>query len=343
MNRSLALALLALAGCAAARAEQGRQQELRRQLDARALPAPLEQAWPAALRVLAEAGYPLVGKDREAAGQPAQSVALDLFSRGFSTRVVGKDARAAATGMGPDRTRFQIAGAPAPGGSRVVFTKIYENPTEPSERREERDMDMELALWRKVDPQGAAALAGGAATAIATATATPTPSPSPSPKMAAAAESATFDPWAPVRHLLGRWEGEGQGRTGVSKVSWTCELVLRGRYLQLRGTSVFEPQPANPTGEQHEEVSLFSWDKRRTALVWRQFNVEGFVNQFVLEKEEGDELTFVTEAIEGLPPGFRAREVLRRVGPDELHTRFSIAAPGKDFEPYAENRLRRVK
>jgi len=332
-TRSLALALLVLTGCAAARAEQVRQRALRQKLDARALPAPLEQTWPAALKVLAEAGYPLVGKDRETAGQPAQGSALDLFSRGFSTRVVGKDERAAATGMGPDRTRYQIAGAPAPGGSRVLFNRIYENPTEPSERREERDIDMELALWRKVDAQGAAALAGEAAT----------PTPTATSGAAPGAEPATYDPWSPVRFLLGQWEGEGQGRGGVSKVSWSFELVLRGRYLQLRGTSVFDPQPANPTGERHEELSLYSWDKRRMALVWRQFNVEGFVNQLVLEKEEGEELTFVTEAIEGLPPGFRARQVLRRVAPDELHTRFSIAAPGKDFEPYAENRLRRVK
>jgi hypothetical protein len=335
MTRPLALALLVLSGCAAARAEQARQRELRHRLDQRALPAPLDQTWPAALKLLAEAGYPLVGADRAVAGQPPQGSALDLFSRGFSTRIVGKEDRAAATGMGPERTRYQIAGTPAPGGSRVVFTRILENPTEPSERREERDAGMELELWRKVDPQGAAALAGEAATAVA--------APTPPARTAPAAEPATFDPWASVRFLLGQWEGEGQGRPGLSRVSWTFELVLRGRYLQLRGISVFDPQPASPTGERHEELSLFSWDKRRTALVWRQFNAEGFVNQFVLEKEDGEELTFVTESIEGLPPGFRAREVLRRAGPDELHARFAIAAPGKDFELYSESRLRRVK
>jgi len=333
MNRPIALALLVLSGCAAARAEQARQADLRRRLDERVLPAPLDRSWAAALRLLAERGYPLVGKDREAAGQEPQGSTLDFLSRGFATRALGEGGRSAATGMGADRMRYQIAGAPAPGGSRVVFTRIAENPTEPSERREERDVSMELELWRRIDPAGAAAVAGS----------TPTPTPAAPAKGGLATEAATFDPWSQLRFLLGTWEGEGQGRPGTSVVSWTFDLALGGRYLQMRGTSAYEPQPASPTGERHEEVSFFSWDRRRMAVVWRQFNAEGFVNQFVLEREEGEELTFVTEAIEGLPPGFRARQVLRRAGPDDLVTRFAIAAPGKDFEAYSENRLRRVK
>ena len=42
----------------------------------------------------------------------------------------------------------------------------------------------------------------------------------------------------------------------------------------------------------------------------RQFHVDWFVNPYVHEStsEDGKTLTFVTEALEDIPPGWRARE-----------------------------------
>ena len=50
-----------------------------------------------------------------------------------------------------------------------------------------------------------------------------------------------------------------------------------------------------------------SFDKGRKRFVYRQFHVEGFVNQYVLEAE-GEEgvRVFVSEAIENIPGGWRA-------------------------------------
>jgi hypothetical protein len=78
--------------------------------------------------------------------------------------------------------------------------------------------------------------------------------------------------------------------------------------------------------------------------VLRQFHVEGFVNQYVHEStsEDGKTILFVTEAIENIPPGWRARETYILSGPDELVERFELAEPGKDFELYSETRLRRI-
>jgi hypothetical protein len=46
--------------------------------------------------------------------------------------------------------------------------------------------------------------------------------------------------------------------------------------------------------------------------VLRQFHVEGFVNQYVLEPGSTPErLVFTTEAIENIPAGWRARETIR--------------------------------
>jgi hypothetical protein len=58
--------------------------------------------------------------------------------------------------------------------------------------------------------------------------------------------------------------------------------------------------------------------------------------------EEVD-LRFVSEAIENISPGWRARESYRILGPDEFFETFELAEPGKDFELYTESRLKRAK
>ncbi len=151
------------------------------------------------------------------------------------------------------------------------------------------------------------------------------------------------DPLAPLRFLEGRWEGEGKGEPGRAKVLWSFASVLRGGYLELRATSVYPPQPSNPKGERHAELGLFSFDRLRGKVVWRQFTVERFVNQYAMEARPDGALVFTSEAIENLTAGWRTRETLRRDGPDRLTAVFEIAEPGKDFQVYAENRLVRRK
>jgi hypothetical protein len=95
----------------------------------------------------------------------------------------------------------------------------------------------------------------------------------------------------------------------------------------------------------HEDIGYISYDKIRKVFVLRQFHVEGFVNQYVFDpmKAEGGAMTFVSEAIENIPAGWRAREIYRMQGNDQLIERFELAEPGKEFELYAENHLRRTR
>jgi hypothetical protein len=75
----------------------------------------------------------------------------------------------------------------------------------------------------------------------------------------------------------------------------------------------------------------------------REFHIEGFVNQFVLQSESRNEIVFVSESIENIPNGWRARETYRVLGPDEFIERFDLTEPGKDFELYSETRFQRIK
>jgi hypothetical protein len=80
------------------------------------------------------------------------------------------------------------------------------------------------------------------------------------------------------------------------------------------------------------------------AIVLRQFHTEGFVNQYVLDPVSASgKLVLVTEAVENIPAGWRARETYMLTGSDQLEEILEPAPPGKEFEPYSHSRLTRTR
>jgi len=156
--------------------------------------------------------------------------------------------------------------------------------------------------------------------------------------------SVPSDPLAPVARLLGRWTGTSEGQPGTGDVDRQYERILGAKFIQVRNRSRYPPQEKNPKGETHEDIGFLSADSVRKRIVFRQFHVEGFVNQYLLETNfTSDRLVWVSEAIENIPAGFRARETYVFSGPDQLEETFEIAEPGKDFELYSRSRLARVR
>lgn len=156
---------------------------------------------------------------------------------------------------------------------------------------------------------------------------------------------AGTDPWAPLRFIVGSWRGTNAGQPGEGTSERTYQFEFDGTFLVGRNKAVYPPQPANAKGETHQDTGFFSYDKARKKLVLRQFHSEGFVNQYVVDElaADGKSITFVTESIENIPPGWRASERYRITGPDEFVETFELCAPGKACEVYAEGRFRRVK
>ena len=138
------------------------------------------------------------------------------------------------------------------------------------------------------------------------------------------------------------WRGEGHGEPGDSTVQRSYRWVMGGRYLESRNRSTYAPQAKNPKGEVHEDVGYVSHDKGRNMLVMRQFHVEGFVNQYVLESATADTFVFASEEIENIPGGFRARETMRLLGDGQLEETFEIAPPKKEFAVYSKTTLMKV-
>jgi hypothetical protein len=150
------------------------------------------------------------------------------------------------------------------------------------------------------------------------------------------------DPWAPVRFLVGEWRGESEGEPGKGTVRRSYSFVLKDRFLHERNVSTYAPQPKNERGEVHEHWSFFSHDRGRHTIVFGQFHQEGFVNQYPMRPSSSQaRIVFESEALENVPPGWRARETYEIVSPDEFVETFEIATGAGAYEIYSKARFKR--
>jgi hypothetical protein len=158
-------------------------------------------------------------------------------------------------------------------------------------------------------------------------------------------QTPAADAMAPLRFFVGTWTGTSSGRPGEGNVRRTYELTLNDRVLQVENRVVYPAQEKNPKGEQHDDLGLITYDRGRGRFIFRQAHSEGFVNTYVADPvTPGDkQVVFVTESIENIPPGWRARETYVITGADSFVERFELAEPGKDFALYSEAVLARVR
>ncbi len=167
------LMLMAAAGCASVQASRARNQYLTSQLDALRYEKPLEEVWTEVRRLLADRGYPLAGVDAEAVGQRGGWLS-NVFSPAKETRPrsadVGLFQALSGAGRADDGSgqyletgwlerswnRYRVDGLKDGPGCRIVFTAIAQDVTEHRDAGRRRDLEMELELARRVDPEAAA-------------------------------------------------------------------------------------------------------------------------------------------------------------------------------------------
>lgn len=151
-------------------------------------------------------------------------------------------------------------------------------------------------------------------------------------------------PLSPLDPFIGRWQGTSEGQPGKGTQEREYRRILNSRFIEATNRAVYPPQERNPKGETHEDIGIFSFDRSRKQIVFRQFHVEGFVAQYVHEPSSPDgKIVFVSESLENIGKGWRARETYTFVGTDEFEEVFELAGPEKPFEVYSRARLKRVK
>jgi hypothetical protein len=150
--------------------------------------------------------------------------------------------------------------------------------------------------------------------------------------------------WMPFKPLIGTWNGTGEGVDGKGTYERSYQFVLNKKYIEVKNKTIYPVSKEQPKGYVHEDVGYISYDKTRKTFVFRQFHGEGFVNQYTLDSLSADKktLVFLSEAIENIPQGWRAREAYI-LQDNQLIEIFTLAEPNKDFEPYTKATLKRKK
>ena len=163
------------------------------------------------------------------------------------------------------------------------------------------------------------------------------------PILAVAQNTKQDSLWRPFQPFIGTWIGTGEGVDGAGTYERSYQFVLNKNYIEVKNHTVYVATKENPKGYIHDDVGYISYDKMRKTFVFRQFHGEGFVNQYILDSLSGDMKTmvFVSEAIENIPQGWRAKETFIVEG-NQLKEIFNLAEPGKYFEPYTIARLRKT-
>jgi hypothetical protein len=156
---SYVLAALALSsGCAVVGHFQ-RGARLRAELDAHVFAKPLDAVWPEVQRLLVDAGYDLVGKDRAAVGAPPLNALQGMLSKGHETRERGNGRRELETDQDARMKRYRAEGTAVDAEHcRVVLYAVQGSDQSP-EQDETRATALELALVERVEPEAAERIA----------------------------------------------------------------------------------------------------------------------------------------------------------------------------------------
>lgn len=170
------MSLVVLSGaCASMQASKAQQERLQAQLDLLRYARPQAEVWQQVRQLLADRGCPLAGEDAAAVGQDSSGF-KDFLASARQTRPYhedpdllqmlgltsanqpefGKTSVSLDTGWRRKQgDRYHVDGLVMPDGFRVIFTRVELDISNYREIRT-RDLEMELALAKRVEPQVAA-------------------------------------------------------------------------------------------------------------------------------------------------------------------------------------------
>lgn len=142
--------------------------------------------------------------------------------------------------------------------------------------------------------------------------------------------------------LEGNWAGTGSGfGSETSTIKASYHFVMNKKYIEVNHESIFKPSINNPKGDHHIDHGFISYDGLRKKIVYRQFNNEGYVNQYILNDSLSTENIFIfdTETIENFMPGGKARLTIKKISKAEIETIFDVSFPNKEYTCFGINKM----
>ena len=153
----------------------------------------------------------------------------------------------------------------------------------------------------------------------------------------APAPAPAADPFAPLRFLVGRWQGEdAKGVPGKGSGEFTLRPELGGKVLVRRNVADYPAQNGRPAVH-HEDLTTVYPERGELKALYVD-NEGHAIHYTVAAAPGGDGAVLLSEG-----PGPRFRLSYLKQGADRIAIRFEIAPPGKDFATYLEAGARRVK
>lgn len=152
------------------------------------------------------------------------------------------------------------------------------------------------------------------------------------------AQGPSFDKF--TEYFTGNWSSVQEACVGIGKADRNYQMVVDGNYLHINNTAYFQPDSTHKTGNDHHDWGIFSYDKIRKRIVLREFNSEGFVIHYLLDGISNDArtYTFLSESIENLPEGWRAKTTITIINNNGFNELFEIAKPDGEFKTYVKSR-----
>ncbi len=149
-----------------------------------------------------------------------------------------------------------------------------------------------------------------------------------------------------LEFLFGKWIGTGTGfGNDTSKIESEFKIIMNGKYIEVWNDSKFKPTDKKPEGEHHIDKGIISFDENRKVIVYRQFNSEGYINQYILNDSLSSDtvLVFETESIESFVPGGKARWTIKKLADNKIETIFDVSFPGNKYACFGTNILIKKK
>lgn len=149
--------------------------------------------------------------------------------------------------------------------------------------------------------------------------------------------------WLPLTHFIGNWEGNSEGQPGKGTYERGYQFIFGKQFMEVKNKSSYPPTDRKPKGEIHEDIGYISYDRSAKTFICRQFHIEGFVIQYRLQSisVDGKTIVFVSDGIENIQVGWKARETYQIVNENEFTEVFELAEPQKEFEVYSKAVLKR--